>query len=173
MLFITLDDLEVQGVSYKGASKIIFKNKILTRCVDFSTQYRQKALKFCQEFLDDNLFCLIVENQSYLTVWVEEKEERLAGDTKIINYEPHESIGFSSQATDETEAVIQTQKKLTVSIYPHNLIQNLFPKDEEKSGNSSLVKEQSEFDNLPLSQLPTEHKPSTKKLTRKYRGISY
>ncbi|GAA6620343.1 hypothetical protein [Scytonema sp. NUACC26] len=172
MLFLRLEDLEIQGVSYKGASQIIFKNKILTRFIDLSTQYRQKALKVCQEFLDANLFCLIVENRSYLTVWVEEKEQKLAGETEIINYKLYEPASLSFPVAD-TETTVQTQKKPTTSVRSHNSSQNLFSNDEEKSANSNLVNEQGECDSLPLSQPSTEHKPSPKKSTRKYRGISY
>ncbi|KAF3884456.1 MULTISPECIES: hypothetical protein [Nostocales] len=172
MLFLSLEDLEVQGVSYNGASQIIFKNKIFTRFVDFSIQYRQKAIKFCQEFLDDNLFCLIVENQSYLTVWVEEKEKNLANDTQRSDSGLHESNGLSSQVAD-ADAVVITQKNLTTSVRPHNSTQNVFPKDEEKTGYSNLAKEQSELKGLPSSPPSTEPKPSTQKSTRKYRGIPY
>ncbi|MUG96022.1 hypothetical protein F7734_28220 [Scytonema sp. UIC 10036] len=171
MFFLSLEDLEIKGVSYMGESQIIFKNKILTRCIDFSIQYHQKAIKFCQEFLDDNLLCLIVENQSYLTVWVEEKEERLAGETEI-NHGLHEAIDLLYQVAD-TDAVVKTQTKLATTVHPHNSTENLFLTDEEKSGNSSLAKERGEFDSLPLSQPFTEHKPCTKKSIRKYRGLPY
>jgi hypothetical protein len=171
MLFLTPEDLEIQGVFCKEASKIIFQKKILTRFIDFSTQNRRTAIKFCQEFLEDKLFCLIVENQSYLTVWVEEKQVRLTGETETsVNYAQPVSTSLSSQAKDKADA-LQTQVKSRGFVHPQSSTQSLSPKDEKYS-NSNPIKQQGEFD-IPLSQSPTEDKASTKKPTKRYRGVSY
>jgi hypothetical protein len=189
MLFFTAEDLENQGVFCKEASQIIFKNKILTRFIDFSTQNRRRAIKFCQEFLEDQLFCLIVENQSYLTVWVEKKEVRFTGETGIaINYVQPVSHNLSSQAKDKPEEAeisinrvqsvstslsSQAQDKADVQtdVYPERSTPDLSPKDK-KYTHSNPIKEAAEFD-IPLSQSPTEDKAPTKKPTKKYRGVSY
>lgn len=195
MLFFTAEDLENQGVFCKEASQIIFKNKILTRFIDFSTQNRRRAIKFCQEFLEAQLFCLIVENQSYLTVWVEKKEVKFTGETGIaINYVQPVSHSLSSQAKDKPEeaeisinrvqsvstslssqaqdkADVQTELKFRDPVYPERSTPNLSPKNE-KDSDSNPIKERGEFD-IPLSQSPTEDKASTKKPTKRYRGVSY
>ncbi|BAY45524.1 hypothetical protein SAMD00079811_31280 [Scytonema sp. HK-05] len=195
MLFLTPEDLENQGVFCKEASQIIFQNKILTRFIDFPTQNRRRAIKFCQEFLEDQLFCLLVENQSYLTVWVEKKQVRLTGETEIpINYVQPVSNSLSSQAKDKPEkaeipinrvqpvstslssqaqdkADVQTQLKSRGSVYPQGFTPASSPKDEKYS-DSNPIKEQGEFD-IPLSESPTEDKASTKKPTKRYRGVSY
>jgi hypothetical protein len=195
MLFFTAEDLENQGVFCKEASQIIFKNKILTRFIDFSTQNRRRAIKFCQEFLEDQLFCLIVENQSYLTVWVEKKEVRFTGGTGIaINYVQPVSHSLSSQAKDKPEeaeisinrvqsvstslssqaqdkADVQIELKFRDSVYPERSTPDLSP-NNEKDSDSNPIKERGEFD-IPLSQSPTEDKTSTKKPTKRYRGVSY
>ncbi|MEI2582912.1 hypothetical protein [Scytonema sp. PRP1] len=195
MLFFTAEDLENQGVFCKEASQIIFKNKILTRFIDFSTQNRRRAIKFCQEFLEEQLFCLIVENQSYLTVWVEKKEVRFTGETGIaINYVQPVSHSLSSQAKDKPEeaeisinrvqsvstslssqaqdkADVQTELKFRDSVYPERSTPDLSP-NNEKDSDSNPIKERGEFD-IPLSQSPTEDKTSTKKPTKRYRGVSY
>lgn len=172
MLFLTPEDLEIQGVFCKEASKIIFQKKILTRFIDFSTQNRRIAIKFCQEFLEDKLFCLIVENQSYLTVWVEEKQVRLTRETETsVNYaQPPVSTSLSSQTKDKA-AALQTEVKSRGSVHPQRSTQVLSPKDEKYS-DSNPIKEQGGFD-IPLSQAPTEDKASTKKPTKRYRGVSY
>ena len=195
MLFLTPEDLENQGVFCKEASQIIFQNKILTRFIDFPTQNHRRAIKFCQEFLEDQLFCLIVENQSYLTVWVEKKEVKFTGETEIpINYvqpvsnslsyqakeKPEDaeisinrvqpvSTSLSSQAKDKAD--VQTQVKSRGFVHPQSSTQSLSPKDEKYS-DSNPIKQQGEFD-IPLSQSPTEDKASTKKPTKRYRGVSY
>ena len=195
MLFFTAEDLENQGVYCKEASQIIFKNKILTRCIDFSTQNRRRAIKFCQEFFEDQLFCLIVENQSYLTVWVEKKEVKFTGETEIpINYVQPVSNSLSSQAKDkpkdaeisinpvqpvstslssqaQDKADVQTELKFRGSVYPERSTPDLSP-NNEKDSDSNPIKERGEFD-IPLSQSPTEDKTSTKKPTKRYRGVSY
>jgi hypothetical protein len=122
--------------------------------------------------IDKKLFCLIVENQSYLTVWVEDKEQKLAGATETIARQLHEPASFSFQVTN-TDDTVKTQKNPSTSVHSRNSSQTLFSKDEEKSGNFNLVNKQTESDNLPLSQPSNEQKPSPKKPTRKYRGISY
>ncbi len=195
MLFLTAEDLENQGVFCKEASQIIFQNKILTRLIDFSTQNHRRAIKFCQEFLEDQLFCLIVENQSYLTVWVEKKQVKFTGETETsvnyvqpvsnslsyqakdkpeeaeisINRVPPVSTSLSSQAKDKAD--VQTELKFRDSVYPQRSTPDLSPKDEKYS-DSNLIKERGEFD-IPLSQSPTEDKASTKKPTKRYRGVSY
>ena len=196
MLFLTAEDLENQGVFCKEASQIIFQNKILTRLIDFSTQNRRRAIKLCQEFLEDKLFCLIVENRSYLTVWVEKKEVRFTSETKIpINYVQPELTGLSSQAQDKPEEAeisinrvqpvstslssqakdkadaLETEVKSRGFVHPQSSTQSLSPKDEKYS-DSNPIKQQREFD-IFLSQSPTEDKASTKKPTKRYRGVSY
>ncbi len=195
MLFLTPEDLENQGVFCKEASQIIFQNKILTRFIDFPTQNHRRAIKFCQEFLEEQLFCLIVENQSYLTVWVEKKQVKFTGETGIaINYVQPVSHSLSSQAKDKPEeaeisinrvqsvstslssqaqdkADVQIELKFRDSVYPERSTPDLSP-NNEKDSDSNPIKERGEFD-IPLSQSPTEDKTSTKKPTKRYRGVSY
>ncbi|MBW4502624.1 MAG: hypothetical protein KME57_24410 [Scytonema hyalinum WJT4-NPBG1] len=195
MLFLTPEDLENQGVFCKEASQIIFQNKILTRFIDFPTQNHRRAIKFCQEFLEEQLFCLIVENQSYLTVWVEKKQVKFTGETGIaINYVQPVSHSLSSQAKDKPEEVeisinrvqsvstslssqaqdkadVQIELKFRDSVYPERSTPDLSLKNE-KDSDSNPIKERGEFD-IPLSQSPTEDKASTKKPTKRYRGVSY
>lgn len=173
MLFLSPEDLEIQGVSYKGASKIIFNNTILTRCIDFSIHCRERAIKFCQECLDDNIFCLIVETQSYLTVWVEDKEVRLADETEILrNYVGREPTVLSVHAKDKDDASVKAPLKFTTALQAQTTMQVLFPK-KEKSCDSNSIQEGDEFDTPSLPQPPTEDKAPTKKRIRKYRGIPY
>jgi hypothetical protein len=195
MLFLTPEDLENQGVFCKEASQIIFQNKILTRFIDFPTQNHRRAIKFCQEFLEEQLFCLIVENQSYLTVWVEKKQVKFTGETGIaINYVQPVSHSLSSQAKDkpkdaeisinrvqsvstslssqaQDKADVQTELKFRDPVYPERSTPDLSP-NNEKDSDSNPIKERGEFD-IPLSQSPTEDKTSTKKPTKRYRGVCY
>lgn len=99
MLFATTEELELQGISCKNASQIIFHNKLLTRASFFPKTSRKAAIKFCQEYSTSNLLCLIVESKSYLTVWIEEKNANLTSENghSIRNFAKPQLNSSSSQ----------------------------------------------------------------------------
>ncbi|MGB7445162.1 MAG: hypothetical protein WA919_29165, partial [Coleofasciculaceae cyanobacterium] len=77
LLIITREELERQGISYKEALQIIFRNRLFTRGLDLPPKSRQVALKFAQYYLDSGFVCLLAEHRWYLTVWLEDQKANL------------------------------------------------------------------------------------------------
>lgn len=74
MYLIVPDERLLEKMFVCTTSKIYFKNKLLTRGPSFSKTLRQAAINFCEKYFDPKLFCLIVEGNSYFTVWIDKSE---------------------------------------------------------------------------------------------------
>ena len=77
MIFISEEELKIQGIDYKSASNIRFQNKIFTRGLDISKKSIKQVNDFCQEYISHHRLCLVVEHQWYYTVWIEKKDKNL------------------------------------------------------------------------------------------------
>ena len=74
MYLIVSDEPLLEKMFVCTTSEIYFKNKLLTRGPSFSKTLRQAAINFCEKYFDPKLFCLIVESNSYFTVWIDKSE---------------------------------------------------------------------------------------------------
>ncbi|MGQ4645864.1 hypothetical protein [Lyngbya aestuarii] len=186
MLFITTEELEIQGVNYKEASQITFHNKLLTRGLDFSKKARQKVRDFCQDYLDANLFCLVVESQWYLTVWIEEKntkftEKNINSHNKNIrnNFIQPSFSGRESSSVRESGTEDIVKKDLPAQGFADQ------QSSREKSSSLPLQEESVTRDSLPLQEKagsedissdessPNQQNSGKQRRGRRYRGISY
>ena len=149
MLFITEEELENQSVPGKEPSQIIFQNKLLTKGPIISKDSREKAVKLCQTYSDDNRLCLIVENQWYLTVWIEN------ADTSI----PTKDGGKFDDLPKEKSLPLRQASTQKPSLNKSGGISS------EDGGN---------FEKLPEEKSPPLRQASAKKRPlRTYRGIPY
>ena len=149
MLFITQEELENQSVPGKEPSQIIFQNKLLTKGPIISKNSREEAAKLCQTYSDDNRLCLIVENQWYLTVWIEN------ADTSI----PTKDGGKFDDLPQEKSLPLRQASTQKPSL--------------NKSGGISS-EDGDNFEKLPEENSPPLRQASAKKRPpRTYRGIPY
>lgn len=71
MICITDKELAAKNQNNKRKSEIIYEDKVLVSGPVFSKALRHKAIDLCQEYAQKDIFCLLVENDWSLTVWVE------------------------------------------------------------------------------------------------------
>jgi hypothetical protein len=187
-LTLTAESLEKQGISCGGASQIVFNRKTLIRSIDFATHARLAAIKFCGEYLEDKLDCLLVEGKLYLTVWVEKENTNSAGKTatqtpnygsaksnnsykresKSGNLAPEEQV-----STNFIHSRVPSLKNVQVLAEKNSLLNS--PSSVEELNNSELQAPEVENQSDPPSS-PSSSNPGIsdkKRSKRKYRGISY
>lgn len=75
MIFLTKEELAVPINS--RSSRILFRDKLFNRGPDFSNNARHSALEFCQQY-SNKLSCLVVDNYSYISIWIEDTSEQNA-----------------------------------------------------------------------------------------------
>lgn len=185
MLFATTEELELQGIYCNETSQIIFQNKRFNRTADFPKNSRIAAIKLCQEYLKSHHQCLMVENHTTLTVWVEEKQVNPPNEdaSLIKKFAKPKFTGSSLQAAAKSNDPVQTylksrnstdeQPSTSDDLPSQNVLFQLFSKNETSS-DSIQDKELDDFEPPASAELTLEEKPSAKKPTkRKYRGISY
>lgn len=73
MLLIDQQDLEARGIECQGVSEFIFLDKYFQKDQTFELHQRKTAITTCRQMLDAGLMSLIVNYQSYFTIWVERK----------------------------------------------------------------------------------------------------
>jgi hypothetical protein len=169
MLFSTVEELELQGVSYNGNSQINFKNKRFSRTLDFAKDSRQLAIKFCQSYLNAGIVCLIVESHNYLTVWIEEQEKKSNIDEQVSH----------SDLTNELEKkAVHNQNNFRDFLFPpgtkpqktveanpnaqikHNYqISNTIPVQESLNPDSNSISSQNVLSNIPPPNESFHHVP--------------
>jgi hypothetical protein len=179
MFLTTAEQLKLQGIDCQKASQITFQNKLFTKSLDFSINARQSAMKFCQKYLDAGVLCLLVEHSLYLTVWLEDEEEKLTDKSR------------KSQIT-------VVKQEFTISSFENEKSNdNIVPSNINSISPISEIKSQYELNNLPINEENTEENPSEikyksnaekksssdsslndqeshkKRRSRTYRGISY
>ncbi|MDJ0725506.1 MAG: response regulator [Prochloraceae cyanobacterium] len=72
MIVITEKELAAQNKQERAKSEVVqYNNKVLVSGPVFAKTLRHKAIKLCQEYSQKNIFCLLVENDWSLTVWIE------------------------------------------------------------------------------------------------------
>jgi len=174
MLFITTEELELQGVDCKEASQITFHNKLLTRGLDFSKKARQRVIGFCQDYLDANLFCLVVESQWYLTVWIEDKNTNFTEkdrnfhtqsikDSSLKSSSSTAETRFEDDHIDKTDEQSPRQQASSLPLQGESTTRDLVPTQEKR-----------DLESLPLDESPlNQQNPRKKRRKRRYRGISY
>ena len=73
MLLIDQQDLEARGIECQGVSEFIFLDKYFHKDQTFELHQRKAAIATCRQMLDAGLMSLIVNYQSYFTIWVEKE----------------------------------------------------------------------------------------------------
>jgi hypothetical protein len=186
MLFATIQELELQGVFCKEASQILFRNTVFTRALDFPRKSRQAAIKFCKDYVNAKLICLLVESQDYLTVWIETQEdfslrEKEGNENKFEEFKLSSSsfkTEYSSNESVHSEFIDRGSIENTSSPYYKHL-------KDERLADSQQTNEIIHKVPLPpqdnlcpenndshLSSLNVDLSPK-KRRKRQYRGISY
>ncbi|MGK7915797.1 MAG: hypothetical protein AB4038_09650 [Prochloraceae cyanobacterium] len=69
MIFLTKEQLAPENL--ESSSQLMFEDKLFTRGPDFAKSARSIAIKFCQRYLH-RVPCLLVDNDSYVSVWIEQ-----------------------------------------------------------------------------------------------------
>jgi len=191
MLFtITREELELQGINYKEALQIIFRNRLFTRGLDLPPKSRQVALKFAQYYLDSGFVCLLAENRWYLTVWLEAQKTNVlntqidisttteSNDTNILS-QPAESKMDKDVSTNDNSYSdhLQTDaQELSEFNEPEEFIWEKSPPSLEidikplvQPQSTSELDKNSSHNNSSKS----ENESPKKRKKRRYRGISY
>lgn len=186
-----------QEIQWVDESTIIFQNKRFTRGLDIAANAYQKAIKFCccQRSDQSQPLCLILKNQHYWTVWIEQEQVSLTDEASAS---PINSPQREGRVTDSLDGETTTNhNQLPVSGKPDSLSKSetssetpiiteeagywYNPLESESvatpkvpTGNLNQEQEilESEFHVHPRCQQITEQ--SIKRLSKKkYRGISY
>ncbi|MDJ0714267.1 MAG: hypothetical protein QNJ54_08590 [Prochloraceae cyanobacterium] len=71
MLIITEKELKQKFLSDSENNLIQIQSNNLKEGVSFAKKLKGAALDLVKEYLDNNRFCLLVENDSYWTIWHE------------------------------------------------------------------------------------------------------
>jgi CheY-like chemotaxis protein len=71
LIFISAQDLKEKSTGTDRKTQINFNNKIFVKGPDFSQSNWEKAKELCQEYSKRNRLCLLVNNESYVSIWVE------------------------------------------------------------------------------------------------------
>ena len=69
MLVLQAEELRSQGKFSPKAKEFVFLGQRLLLSESFPKHWRAKVIKLCQEELDANRFCLVVESPTDLTIW--------------------------------------------------------------------------------------------------------
>jgi hypothetical protein len=70
-LIFKAEELEQQGVPYRGAIKIRVQGRQFRKGESYSIRMRSAAVARCQQSQDGGVECLLVEADSVITVWRE------------------------------------------------------------------------------------------------------
>ena len=73
MIFLTEQEFTSQTKNSTKNSQIVFRNTLLTRGPVFSKKSRTNAINFVQKYANNQIFCLLVENNWCLTVWIDKE----------------------------------------------------------------------------------------------------
>lgn len=112
MICLTDKELAARTKTYKESSLVIYQDKILASGPVFSKDLKQTALKLCQEYRQKDIFCVLVENEWSLTIWIEKYKET---KQKIIRpttqaFEPKKS--YKIACIDDSKTVQRQVKKI-------------------------------------------------------------
>ncbi|MDJ0708204.1 MAG: hypothetical protein QNJ46_33450 [Leptolyngbyaceae cyanobacterium MO_188.B28] len=69
MLVVFSKELESQGIEHKTATSFFFQGNLFERGVAFSNRLYELAVETCQKELAAGGFCLLVDNETHLTIW--------------------------------------------------------------------------------------------------------
>jgi hypothetical protein len=70
-LMLKAEELEQQGVPYRGAIRIRVQGRQFRKGESYSVRMRAAAVARCQQSQDGGVECLLVEADSVITVWRE------------------------------------------------------------------------------------------------------
>jgi len=129
MICITDKELAAQNKNNRKNSEVIYENKVLVSGPVFSKALRHKAIDLCQEYAQKNIFCLLVENDWSLTVWVERyrlSEQESDRNRKIVNKEKPVKQRPKIACIDDSKAV-QRQVKKTLEWAGYEVLSILEP----------------------------------------------
>ncbi|MGF1489543.1 MAG: response regulator [Prochloraceae cyanobacterium] len=73
MIFLSEREFTNQVKKTNNDSQVFFENKILARGPVFSKKLRNKAIDFGKKYLENGIFCLLVENEWSLTIWIDKE----------------------------------------------------------------------------------------------------
>lgn len=73
MIFLSVEELKEKSIVSNQGNEIIFNNKIFRKGPDFSLRNWEKARQLSEEYFKSNRLCLIVNNESYISLWVEKE----------------------------------------------------------------------------------------------------
>ncbi len=71
MLSITEKELKQKFLSDSEDKLIRVQNNNLKQGVSFAKKFKVTALELVKEYIDSNRYCVLVENDSYWTIWYE------------------------------------------------------------------------------------------------------
>jgi len=73
MIFLSEREFTNQVKKTNNDSQVFFENKILARGPVFSKKLRNKAIDFGNKYRENGIFCLLVENEWSLTIWIDKE----------------------------------------------------------------------------------------------------
>ena len=155
---ISAEQLKKQGIDTKTALEINFNSKVYQREKFFAKQYQQNIEKFCQKYQTNGHDILIVEYNSFVSIWIEKKEIKEA--TLIqANYQ---------KITDKQEVIrLGTEAKENDIATDSNCTSSLAKVTKQYRGVTY------EVDKSQSDLLARNKTFSPQKVTKQYRGITY
>lgn len=129
MICITDKELAAKNQNNKRKSEIIYEDKVLVSGPVFSKALRHKAIELCKEYTQKEIFCLLVENDWSLTVWVERYRISKISSAQNNQIPSREKVRKEKQliaCIDDSKAV-QRQVKKTLEWAGYDVIGILEP----------------------------------------------
>jgi hypothetical protein len=84
MLVLTLEEIKKHGISGNELSEITFQNKVFTKGSTYSQRCRESAIAYGENYSITQGECIIIDNGTYLTLWLERKTANLAESQESI-----------------------------------------------------------------------------------------
>jgi hypothetical protein len=73
MIVLTLEEIKQHGISGNELSEIVFQNKTFTKGSTYSQRCRESAIAYGQQYSATQGECVVIDNGTYLTLWLEQK----------------------------------------------------------------------------------------------------
>jgi len=130
MIFLTEQEFTSQTKNSKKNSQIVFRDRILTRGPVFSKKSRNKAIDFVQKYQKNLIFCLLVENDWSLTVWIDKE------NNSHLKASPIQKVSNPQERTKKTSPLIaciddsktmQIQVKKTLELAGYKVLSIIDP----------------------------------------------
>ena len=107
MLLVFSKELESQGIEHKTATSFFFQGNLFERGVAFSNRLYGLAVETCRKELAAGGFCLLVDNETHLTIW---RQKLLPNQSELTPV---------AETIEETETVEETELTLDSAIFTY------------------------------------------------------